>query len=50
MEIKILRQDSTSNGNGYGIWVLKYYIFKKQGYIKLFTQILGDGDNGNRCQ
>lgn len=47
--LKIKRRDNTCNGNGFGMWYLTYAWLRKRGSIHLFTQTLGDGDNGDRC-
>jgi len=48
--LRLFMQTNTHNGNGYGTWVIRYNLFNKTGTIKLFTQSIGNGDNGNRCQ
>ena len=48
--LKLKRHDNTCNGNGYGIWYLDWAWFKKRGSIHIWTQKLGNGDNGERCE
>lgn len=47
--LKLKRRDNTCNGNGYGIWRLEWAWFRKRGSKRLWTQKLGNGDNGERC-
>ena len=47
--LKLKRSDNTCNGNGYGIWHLDWAWFRKLGSKRLWTQKLGNGDNGERC-
>jgi hypothetical protein len=47
--LKLKRRDNTCNGNGYGIWNLDWAWFRKRGSKRLWTQKLGNGDNGERC-
>ena len=48
--LKLKRHDNTCNGNGYGIWYLDWAWFKKRGSIHIWTQKLGNGNNGERCE
>ncbi len=47
--LKIKRRDNTTNGNGHGIWNLDWAWFRERGSKRLWTQKLGNGDNGERC-
>ena len=47
--LKLKRRDNTHNSNGYGIWNLDWAWFRKRGSRRLWTQKLGNGDNGERC-
>jgi len=46
--IKIRGCTNTENGNGYKNWQLEYAFFRSRGYKTFYTQILGNGDNGDR--
>ena len=48
--LKFKRSINTGNGNGYAIYSLKWAWFKKRGSWQIYTKILGNGDNGERCQ
>jgi len=48
--LKLRRRDNTDNGNGYGTWNLDWGWFRKRGCKRLWTQKLGNGDNGERCE
>jgi hypothetical protein len=46
----IRSETNTCNGNGYRLWCLAWTWNRKKYSKILYKQILGNGDNGERCQ
>ena len=47
--IKICGCTNTNNANGYKNWQLECAFFRSRYHKTFYTQILGNGDNGDRC-
>jgi len=50
MKIRLYKSKSTCNGNGHKSIILDIRFGKKKKQIILFRKILGNGDDGIRCE
>jgi hypothetical protein len=48
--VRLLRQTDTCNGNGHALWIIVWNLFGWNGRWWFYTEKIGNGDNGDRCE